>query len=173
MSKLYDSLNKIRAATVNIADWELDTDNLDKIVDQVELNEACQYYAHLKKAYSELDDARKKVFHHLDKLNKAVIPAKLEEAGLEDGIKVRISDDVGYTFRVQTQYSAKQKDREALYAWLRDRGDGELITETVNANTLASYLKNVMLEEGVEVPSDMAELTTYEITGMTKYTPKG
>ena len=168
-----DSITRIYAAATLLEEWSGFTDDLEQVVANDDLAEALRYYAKFKRAYEALDVARKKAFKHLDYLNKSIIPKKLEDADLADGVRVQIDDQTGYNFRVQTQYSAKQNDREALYAWLRERGDGELITETVNASTLASYLKGLMLDEGIEVPQEMAELTTYEITGMTKYTPKG
>ncbi len=46
---------------------------------------------------------------------------------------------------------------------LRENGYGDLVTETVNANTLASFCKEQMAENGDELPGWMTDVvSTYE-----------
>lgn len=136
------------------------------------LEELLRFFKTLDDAYAAFDSVRKQLYHHLDNLDKAVVPTRLELAGCEDGIRIKFDDTVGYNFRRATKYSAKTLDKEALFSWLRERGDAGMITETVNAQTLANYLKDLTLNEGIDPPEGVAELTTYYGVGVNKYTPK-
>lgn len=146
--------------------------HLEKQHERMQLADLLVYYKQLDDAYEMLDTARKRVYHILDHLDKNAVPEALDKNDCTDGIRIQFSNEVGYNFRRSTKYSAKTKDKEGLFSWVRERGDGALITETINAGTLATYLKNKMLEEGVEPPSDLVELTTYYGVGVNKYTPK-
>lgn len=130
------------------------------------------FFLQFKQAYEKLDEARKALYHVLDHMDKVTIPEALEQAGHEDGVRVRVTDELGYNFRRATKYSAKTIDKEKLFEWLREKGAGDIIVETVNAGTLASFLKEQMLEHGTEAPPDVAELKTYYGVGINKYTPK-
>jgi hypothetical protein len=130
------------------------------------------YFKGADDAYGELDVARKGVYHIINNLEQNIVPQRLEDAGCEDGIRINFGNGVGYNFRRSTKFSAKTIDKAALFNWLRERGDGEMIQETVNAQTLATYLKHKMLDEGIEPPAGVAELTTYYGVGVNKYTPK-
>ena len=46
------------------------------------------------------------------------------------------------------------KDKPVGFQWLREQGHGGLITETVNASTLAAFAKNMMDTEGKELPHE-------------------
>ena len=123
----------IRAATEAL-NAVLDCGQVEQTEDTItsqKLADALKYFYTLKTAYAELDEARKGIYKHLDTLNKSTIPTMLEDNDMADGVRIQVSDDIGYNFRVQTQYSAKQRDKEGLYNWLREQGDGELIQETV------------------------------------------
>jgi hypothetical protein len=52
--------------------------------------------------------------------------------------------------------------------WLRDNGAESLIIETVNAQTLASYAKSVMEEEGKDLPHNLFKTNILTYTSITK-----
>lgn len=125
------------------------------------------YYAADQK-YKLLDTARKKIYALLDAVDKGVLPKLFDDNDLD---LVRVPE-LARSFYPTTKYSAKTIDKEKLMDWLRQEGQEELISETVNSSTLAGFLKDRMLSEGIDPPSDIVELTTYKTIGSSKYTPK-
>lgn len=147
-------------------------DQTDKLVENVEgtadVTTSCEVFLRLKEAYEGLDKARKRIYAAKDKMDKAVVPAKLENCGMD---KVQIPS-LGRSFYTVTKYSASFVDREKGYEWLRENGNADVITETVNASTLAGLVKDMVLEEGIDPPEDVVKFTSYNTTGSSKYTPK-
>ena len=150
------------SATVGVAETAMADAEKEGLVPLLKL-----YYA-LKEGYALLDTARKEVYALLDKHEKFVLPKMFDEGDLD---LVRIPE-LARSFYPQTKYSAAVGDKDKLFAWLRELGQGELISETVNSSTLAGFLKSKLLDEGIEAPEEIARLTSYKAIGSSKYTPK-
>ena len=103
--------------------------------------------------------------------------AKIDELGAKiDELDLALSDAMaeaecerfsrnGNTFYLNTRLFASPiaGQKEAMFQALKDNGYGEIVTETVNANTLASFVKEQMAENGDEVPAWIAEVVnTFE-----------
>ena len=101
-------------------------------------------------------------------MDKFILPTKFDASDLD---LIRIPE-LARSFYPTTKYSAKTLDKEELMKWLRDLGQDALISETVNSSTLAGFLKERMLEEGIDPPEEIVQLTTYKSIGSSKYTPK-
>jgi hypothetical protein len=152
--------------------------HLDEVADQLKkdaewaksesLKDLLTFYVELKEGYAALDTARKRIYNLLDLLNKAVVPEALEASGMD---KVRVPE-LACSFYVLPRYSASLLDKEAGFDWLREVGLEDLITETVNAGTLAAAMKELVLEHGIDPPEDIVKFSTYNTTGVSKYTPK-
>lgn len=134
-----------------------------------ELTEVLVFYHHLREAHEALDNARKAVNKRVEAMNKFTVPTMLEDAGLD---KVQVPQ-IARSFYPLTKISCSMLDKDKGMLWLRERGAGSLISETVNAGTLAAYMKDLVVEEGVDPPEDIFKLSAYKITGISKYTPKG
>ena len=52
----------------------------------------------------------------------------------------------------KTRASARAGQKDELFAALRDEGYGDMITETVNANSLSSFVKEQIAENGDALP---------------------
>jgi hypothetical protein len=52
--------------------------------------------------------------------------------------------------------------------YLRNSGNGSLIQETVNSNTLAAFAKNFNDEEGKELPGEIFKTSIMTVTSITK-----
>lgn len=67
----------------------------------------------------------------------------------------------GNTFYLSTRLYASPLagQKEELFRALRENGFGELITETVNAQTLSSFVKEQTKENGEVVPEWIAKVT--------------
>ncbi len=71
----------------------------------------------------------------------------------------------GSTFYLNTRLFASPVagHKEELFQALKKNGYGEIVTETVNANTLASFVKEQMHLNNDEIPAWIAEVvTTFE-----------
>ena len=71
----------------------------------------------------------------------------------------------GYTFYLTSRLYASPTSgqREALFTALRKNGYGSLVTETVNANTLASFCKEQRAANSDELPDWLkAVVTTFD-----------
>lgn len=146
-------------------------DVIEKVVEECEeatLVEAAKTFWHLKQGYDAVDKARKRIYALQDKMDKFVLPTKFDASDLD---LIRIPE-LARSFYPTTKYSAKTLDKEELMKWLRDLGQDALISETVNSSTLAGFLKERMLEEGIDPPEEIVQLTTYKSIGSSKYTPK-
>jgi hypothetical protein len=68
---------------------------------------------------------------------------------------------------LSTRTSASMIDREAAMKWLRANDKGDLIIETVNAQTLGATAAG-MIEAGDELPDDLFKTTVKTYTTITK-----
>ncbi len=130
--------------------------------------ETLGFYYPVKTAIKNLETARKAAAKVVDGLEKFHLPKKLEAMGLD---KVQVPE-MGRSFYTLTKYSCSMKDKDAGFEWLRKRGDESLISETVNAGTLATYMKDLVLNEGLEPPEEVFNFNSYDTIGSSKYNPK-
>jgi len=72
-----------------------------------------------------------------------------------------------YVLTTKTRASAKAGMKNELFAALRANDAGDMIQETVNANTLSSFVKEQMGENNDEVPEWIKPyVTVYQQTGV-------
>lgn len=57
-----------------------------------------------------------------------------------------------FCLTTKTRASARAGQKNELFAALRDEGYGDMITETVNANSLSSFVKEQIAENGDALP---------------------
>ena len=152
----------------NLTDWvDLQIDSLENY-EKRPLEDLLVAYHQVNDSYQRLDAERKRLYRALDRLNKSVIPAKFRERDI-DQVRIR---SLGRSFYPLTKYSARVSDKGRLFEWLREVNAAGLIGETVNAGTLASFLKERMMDGEADPPEEVAELTSYQMVGSSKYTPK-
>lgn len=137
-------------------------DSADKIET---IEEFASFFWSIKQAYAELDEARKLIYHQLDRLDKSIFPEYLERLGTD---KVRVPE-LGRSFYVTKKFSVKQLDKEGVMEWLRNNGGADVIQETVNASVLTSFVQDLMIEQGIDPPEGVLELTSYNTIGSSKY----
>lgn len=106
----------------------------------------------------ELDAQVKEISAEIDQLDLALSDA-MAEAECE-----RFSRN-GSTFYLNTRLFASPiaGQKEAMFQALKDNGYGEIVTETVNANTLSSFVKEQMVENNDEIPEWISQVVnTFE-----------
>ena len=162
MDQAISSISVVR----DYINWIIETlEDLEKTGTLEELVTA-YHYANLW--YKDLDEQRKRLYKALDHMNKGVLPEKFADRDLD---KIQLKS-LSRSFYPITKLSASFHDKERGFEWLRENGDDALITETVNAGTLASHVKRMIEDEGIDPPEDIVKVNTYKITGSSKYTPK-
>lgn len=106
-----------------------------------------------------MEAALKDQKHLTEQYKESLIDAMMDEE----------TDSIGrngkrYTAVPKTKYSkaAGQEAQEELFQLLRESGLGDLITETVNANTLQATMRGLAEENGGELPEEWKDcIRTY------------
>lgn len=101
-------------------------------------------------------------------LAEVLLPEAIEKSGqthvpLAEGWRVGVSQ----TLRASIPPGTKQE----AWQWLRDNGLSELITETVNAQTLSAAAKARLEDQGLDLPADLFNVQLVPNTSVTA-TPK-
>ena len=119
----------------------------------------------------------KKIFELADELKakkelKKMMESSVKEVGKEiEELDLALSDAMaeseverfsrnGSTFYLSSRMYASPMAgmKEDLFDALKKQGFGSIVTETVNANTLASFIKEQMEQNNDEIPSWLTEL---------------
>lgn len=131
------------------------------------LPDACRTYKAIRDKYEELDEHRKKLLEHLENLNRDTIPTMMEDQKAPS-IKVECAGGIHYRFVRSQRLSVSMLNKEAGIQWLRDAGQGGIVQETVNAQTLSAFVKRWIQEDGRDVPEEFFKLNTMNIVSVTK-----
>ena len=127
-------------------------------MDNAQIFELADQLKVAKEQKKELDAQVKELGAEIDRLDLALSDA-MAEAECE-----RFSRN-GSTFYLNTRLYASPVagKKDELFAALKENGYGSIVTETVNANTLSSFVKEQMAENDEEVPAWLAEkISTFE-----------
>lgn len=115
--------------------------------------------AALKDRKKALDDELKAVNARITEVEEHLASKMVEE-------EIQSFQRSGRTFYVTTKVfaNAVPERKVELFAWLKDNGFGDLVTETVNANTLSAWVRE-QLADSDQLPEDLQELiNVYEKT---------
>ena len=134
------------------------------------LEDACRLMFLVEQAYDQLDEERKKVGLSLNHLNREVVPDLLKERKLTN-IPLW---DLERQFNASVRVTASVPDKTTGFAWLRDKGKGDLITETVNASSLAAFAQQYVQETQEDLPEcfKLSLMTVVSVTKLKKLADK-
>ena len=127
-------------------------------MDNTQIFELADQLKAAKEQKKELDAQVKDLGAEIERLDLALSDA-MAESELD-----RFSRN-GSTFYLNTRLFASPVagKKEELFQALKDNGFGSIVTETVNANTLSSFVKEQMAENDDEVPEWLSEkISTFE-----------
>jgi hypothetical protein len=119
--------------------------------------------ASLEAAVKEANAAIEETEYHLSELMAETETQNFTRSG------------VMFSLTTKTRASAVAGDKGSLFDALRANGYGDLVYETVNANSLSSFVKEQMEENGGEVPAwlsgkvNVFEKTTVAVRKSTKH----
>ena len=136
--------------------------------DTMEIADIAKRYWRMKNMHDALKKQVTRLYHIVNSLDKGIFPAQLEKRDLD---MVRVPE-LERSFSIRTNTSASMIDRDAGMKWLRENGHGDLIQDTVNAGTLASFARNLQIEHGIDLPDEIFKVTTFNSMGSAKYKPK-
>lgn len=115
-------------------------------------------------AYEAMDKERKRLYAALETLSRVSIP----EIMGEKKVRTVTLDDVGFRFTVSQRFSASMPDKERGKEWLRSNGLGDIIQETINAQTLSSAIKKMIEDDGKDPPAELFTTNYMSYTSATK-----
>jgi len=125
----------------------------------------------LIEAYKALLETKDDLAAQTKENNQAVIEARdaLANAMLE--AEIPAIEYAGFTWRLKptTKYSKKAGADEELFEFLRENGLGDIIKETVNAQTLQGTMSELAEENDSELPEGWEEvINKYEFNDVSK-----
>lgn len=108
----------------------------------------------LKDQKAELEDALKAVNAEIEKTEQ-----KLVEEMISEELQNFTRNGQIYYLTRKVYASTVPERKPELFSWLRKEGHGDMIQETVNANTLAAFVRESLdNSEEDELPADLAPL---------------
>lgn len=122
-----------------------------------------RHFDEVSKAYDILDATKKELNAIYDRLSRDYVPEAMRAAG----VKTTTVEGIGRV-TVSHRYSCSMLDKVRGYNWLTENGHGDLITQTVNSSTLSAFAKNLIVEEGKELPDDLFRTGTSPFTSITR-----
>lgn len=154
-------LNQITAGLVRVSrDIRQDTIDVVATGDHVAV---IIHFDQVRKAAELIKEAREALKEISDRLSREQVPDVMREAK----IKTTTIEGVGRV-TISNKYSATIIDKVGGYNWLRTNDAESLITETVNAQTLASFAKEYVESEGKDLPVEFFKVGTMPFTSITK-----
>ena len=116
-----------------------------------------------------LRDEKAEAEQRLKDLNAAIDEAecRLSERMAESETQNFTRQGMMFCLTTKTRASATAGRKAELFAALRDEGYGDLVYETVNANSLSAFVKEQMAENGDALPGWLDGLVNvFEKTGV-------
>lgn len=148
-AKVIKAFNKLIGMTQEIVGSGLDTNDLIRV------------FYETREQHEGLDESRKRFNAIIAELGSKTLPERFQA----EGIKTVKLEDVG---RVNVAYrkSASLVDKVAGMEWLRENHP-DIITETVNAQTLAAFVSSEFIEKNMD-PPEFVKYSTSPYTSITK-----
>ncbi len=139
-------------------------DFLDRAIPTATPGLVAEYYKRLRHLHDRVKDIDKNIRGILEPLQTKVIPElfeknKIKSQTTEDGYRIGVSQRV---------YASIKADMKPMaFEWLRSNDYGNVIYETVNAQTLGSIAKDIM-SQNKEMPEEVFNVALIPTVSMTK-----
>lgn len=137
----------------------------DETIEAVGTNDhvaVIKHYDSLRKLTALIKESREALNQMEERLSREQVPDVMRA----NNIRSTTIEGVGRV-SLGTRWSASMIDKDAGMEWLRDNGNGGVIQETVNAQTLGALAKE-MNSEGHDLPDDLFKTNIMTYTSITK-----
>ena len=121
-----------------------------------------RHYDNLRKLTALIKESREALSNMEERLSREQVPDVMRA----NNIRSTTIEGVGRV-SLSSRWSASMLDKETAMNWLRESGNGGVIQETVNAQTLGALAKELN-NEGVELPSDLFKTSVMTFTSITR-----
>jgi len=163
---------EITKEIISVAQLTEYTEEINRLIDKVEryvngdimqlpVNGACKILHAVRSFNDTIGYLKKRINAVHSRMKEHVVPTKFEEQGV-----TTITVD-GYRYSVSHTTRAGIVDKLNAHEWLRANELGDIITETVNAQTLGAVARG-LLEEGNELPEEFFKTYIQPNTSITK-----
>jgi hypothetical protein len=127
-----------------------------------------KHFNHLRSANDEIKEARKSLEQISDHLSRVVIPDVVASLRERTGEKPPFNIEGVGRATVSYRFSCSILNKKAGFEWLRSNGHDGIIQETVNSSTLSAFAKDLLENDGFELPEDIFKVSTSPYTSITK-----
>jgi hypothetical protein len=134
------------------------------MLEDATVTEAAHIMAGLKEQLEDAKAYASAIQKDYDILRKTVLPAKMEDAGLDSMVVTGVGR---INVRPEMYTSVIKGQNEEAHHWLRENGYDAIVKETVNSSSLKAILKECM-KEGTIIPDNVFKVTPYEMATITK-----
>ncbi len=110
----------------------------------------------VRKKLDGLGEEKTKTQKRYDFITKNILPIKMEEAGMSS---FKLKSGKGITVGDIMYVTSRKEQQPALFEWMRDRGNGDLVLETINSSSLKAFVKKC-IKDGQEYPSELINVST-------------
>ena len=164
------AVTRMRNASNALGEIHKQVAELVATVKTLPLEDALIQYYFLEDAYDALDEARKAIYKQVEDLKNRALPELMADKKAKTLTLEIPGVERARRFTTNRRLSASiLPDRKAEgYAYLRENGAENLIQETVNSSSLSSYAKQMIEEQGMDLPDDTFKLSTMTYISITK-----
>lgn len=162
----YEWLTKVTAGLDKVAaQIRTETHEVLSTADHVEV---IKHFDLTRKAVEQIKTAREAIAEISDRLSKEQIPDLVRDLKARTGEKPPFHIEGVGRVSVANKFSCTILDKELGFKWLRDKGHEGLIQETVNSSTLSAFAKQLIEDEGKELPPEIFKTGLNPYTSITK-----
>lgn len=154
-------LNRVTHDLTNVAiAIRMDTNAAIASKDHIEI---IRHYDQLRIAVDQIKEAREALKEIEEHMSREDVPDVMRA----NKVKTITVEGVGRV-TISHRWSASMLDKERGIKWLKANGQGGIVQETVNAQTLAAHAKALMEGPGTELPADLFKVGQMAFTSITK-----
>jgi hypothetical protein len=151
-----DLKRKIQQARVLLSELHFQLDEeTTQVRARADLNETVHHFVDLREMQGTLKDMKDNWTKIHDFLSRDVIPEIFVQYRAQTGFAPPYRIDGVGRVGVSYKWNASMLDKTAGKQWLRDNGAGALVIETVNAQSLASFAKDLAENYNKELPHNI------------------
>lgn len=137
------------------------------LIKELPLEDALALYYQAEQAFNGIDEVRKSMLKSFQHLEYTALPEMIRDRKVKS-INLEIDGFGKRRFTNNTRFGCTMLDKIRGHEWLRETGNEALITETVNASSLASFAKQYVQEFGRDLPPDIFKVTNTTYLSVTK-----